>query len=100
MGAADVKAWGQLDAPTDATAVFPADAVPASHSGSSLGSGDYARASLYYLGVSGREVNSASPGGHVTTTEYDRFGNTLSELSAANRAVALGLTAADRTTLR
>lgn len=30
MGAADVKAWGRLDAPTDATAVFPADAIPAS----------------------------------------------------------------------
>ncbi|WP_127468942.1 DNRLRE domain-containing protein [Streptomyces sp. B27] len=98
MGAANVKAWGQLDTPTDATAVFPADAVPASHNGSSLGSGDYARASLHYLGVSGREVNSASPGGHVTTTEHDRFGNTVRELSAANRAVALGLTAADRTT--
>ncbi|MFJ6941166.1 RHS repeat-associated core domain-containing protein [Streptomyces sp. NPDC101132] len=98
MGAPDVKGWGQLDAPTDATAVFPADAVPSSHSGSSLGSGDYGRATLHYLGVSGREVNSASPGGHVTTTEYDRFGNTVRELSAANRAVALGTTAADRTT--
>ncbi|MFC8724436.1 DNRLRE domain-containing protein [Streptomyces bacillaris] len=96
MGTANVKAWGQLDAPTDATAVFPADAVPASHSGSSLGSRDYSRASLHYLGVSGREVNSASPGGHITTTEHDRFGNTVRELSAANRATALGLTAAGR----
>ncbi|MFE0097063.1 sugar-binding protein, partial [Streptomyces sp. NPDC059015] len=93
MGAADVKTWGQTDAPTDATAVFPADAVPASHSGGSLGTNDYKRADVHYLGVSGREVNTATPGGHISTTEYDRFGNTVRELSAGNRAVALGLTA-------
>jgi RHS repeat-associated protein len=96
MGAADVKAWGQTDAPTDATAVFPADSVPSSSTGSNLGSGSYTRAGITYLGVSGREVNSASPGGHIGTIEYDRFGNTVRELSAANRAVALGLTTADK----
>ncbi|ELS56626.1 DNRLRE domain-containing protein [Streptomyces viridochromogenes] len=98
LGASDVKTWGQLDAPTDATAVFPADAVPASNSGGSLTAADYKRAEVHYLGVSGREVNSATPGGHISTTEYDRFGNTVRELSAANRAVALGLTAADKAT--
>ncbi|MFF9322858.1 RHS repeat-associated core domain-containing protein [Streptomyces sp. NPDC014735] len=98
MGAADVKAWGQTDAPTDATAVFPADAVPASNAGSVLTAGSYTRATLTYLGVSGRSVNSVTPGGHVTTTEYDRFGNTVRELSAANRAVALGTTADDKAT--
>jgi len=98
MGAADVKAWGQLDAPTDATAVFPADSVPSANSGSSLAAGDYKRAEVHYLGVSGREVNAATPGGHISTTEYDRFGNTVREVSAANRAVALGLTADDKAT--
>ncbi|MEV8451632.1 DNRLRE domain-containing protein [Streptomyces sp. NPDC052095] len=93
MGAPDVKAWGQTDAPTDATAVFPADSVPAAHAGSGLGAGSYGRATLTYLGVSGRPVNSVTPGGHTTTTEYDRFGNTVRELTAANRAVALGTTA-------
>ncbi|MCK8435499.1 hypothetical protein G3I77_21490 [Streptomyces sp. D2-8] len=34
------------------------------------------------------QVNAATPGGHMTTTEYDRFGNTVRELTAANRAVA------------
>lgn len=96
MGAADVKAWGQLDAPTDATAVFPADSVPSSNTGSALSAADYKRASVQYLGVSGREVNSVTPGGHISSTEYDRFGNTVRELSAANRAVALGLTADDK----
>ncbi|SMF06641.1 DNRLRE domain-containing protein [Streptomyces sp. Amel2xC10] len=96
MSAAEVKAWGQLDAPTDATAVLPADAVPASHSGGSLTATAYKRATVHYLGVSGREVNTAAPGGHITATEYDRFGNTVRELTAANRAVALGITADDK----
>ncbi|MFB9348425.1 polymorphic toxin-type HINT domain-containing protein [Streptomyces heliomycini] len=97
MGATDVKAWGQTDAPTDATAVFPADAVPASNAGGSLTATSYKRADVTYMGASGRAVNSVVPGGHITTTEYDRFGNTVRELTAANRAVALGTTAADRT---
>ncbi|MFE4826788.1 DNRLRE domain-containing protein [Streptomyces sp. NPDC056672] len=96
MGAADVKTWGQLDAATDATAVFPPDVVPASHGGSALTASAYTRATITYMGVSGREVNTATPGGHITTTEYDRFGNTVRELSAGNRAVALGISAADR----
>jgi RHS repeat-associated protein len=96
MGATDVKAWGQLDAPTDATAVFPADAIPASASGNTLTAADYRRADVHYLGASGRQVNSAAPGGHISTTEFDRFGNTVRDLSASNRAVALGVSAADR----
>ncbi|GFM96972.1 hypothetical protein Sfulv_17830 [Streptomyces fulvorobeus] len=97
LGAADVKTWGQMDAPADATAVFPADAVPAANSGDTLASMSYGRADVTYLGVSGRSVNSATPGGYITTTEYDRFGNTVRELTAANRGLALGVTAADRT---
>ncbi|MFE5908157.1 RHS repeat-associated core domain-containing protein [Streptomyces wedmorensis] len=96
MGAADVKAWGQLDAPTDATAVFPGDAVPASHDGAALNAAAYTRATVTYMGVSGPQVNTATAGGHISTTEYDRFGNTVRELSAGNRAVALGVSAADR----
>ncbi|WP_394812939.1 DNRLRE domain-containing protein [Streptomyces boetiae] len=98
MGSGDVRAWGQTDAPTDATAVFPADSVPPSHTGDGLSVLDYARSEIHYLGASAREVNTAQPGGHISTTEYDRFGNTVRELTAANRAVALGITAADRAT--
>ncbi|MEU6404909.1 DNRLRE domain-containing protein [Streptomyces sp. NPDC046985] len=96
MGAADVKAWGQIDAPTDATAIFPPDATPASHTGGDLTAGTYRRASIQYLGVSGEAVNSVSPGGHVSTSEHDRFGNIVRELTPGNRSLALGLTAADR----
>ncbi|MFD3569595.1 DNRLRE domain-containing protein [Streptomyces sp. NPDC058667] len=99
MGAAQVKTWGQLDAPTDATAVFPADSVPTAHTGSSLTAAAYKRATVHYLGASGREVNTATPGGHLTTTEHDRFGNTVRELSAANRALALDTTAVGRQAL-
>ncbi|WP_435192283.1 DNRLRE domain-containing protein [Streptomyces sp. bgisy126] len=95
-GAADVKSWGQTDTPTDATAVFPGDSVPASSSGGDLASGSYTRANITYMDVSGHAVNTAAPGGHISTTEYDRFGNTVRKLSAGNRAVALGITAADR----
>ncbi|MFE5772699.1 RHS repeat-associated core domain-containing protein [Streptomyces sp. NPDC056485] len=84
-----------MDAPTDATAVFPADSTPASNDGAALAATDYARAQIAYLGASGRAVNQASPGGHIATTESDRFGNIVRELTAANRSVALGLTAED-----
>ncbi|MET9347527.1 DNRLRE domain-containing protein [Streptomyces termitum] len=99
MGAADVAAWGQSDSPSDATAVFPADAVPASHAGTSLTATDYRRATITYTNASGRQVNTATPGGHISTTEYDQFGNTVRELTAGNRALALGGTAADRAAL-
>ncbi|MGW7304263.1 DNRLRE domain-containing protein [Streptomyces sp. NPDC054835] len=99
MGSEDVQAWGQNDAPTDASAVFPADAVPPANSGDQLGAGDYRRASITYTDASGREVNTVDPGGNVTTTEYDRYGNTVRELTAGNRALALGGTAADQATL-
>ncbi|MFI5527635.1 DNRLRE domain-containing protein [Kitasatospora sp. NPDC051853] len=99
MGASDVALWGQSDAPTDATAVFPADVVPASHNGGGLSATSYTRAGLHYLNASGRLVNAVDAAKNVTTAEYDRNGNTVRALSAANRAIALGGTAADRTTL-
>lgn len=99
MGAADVKAWGQAGAPTDATAVFPADSVPTAGTGAGLTASAYKRATVHYLGVSGQPVNTAAPGGHITALEYDRFGNTVRELSAGNRARALGLTDTDKALL-
>ncbi|MFD4868071.1 DNRLRE domain-containing protein [Streptomyces sp. NPDC058412] len=98
LGAQEVKAWGQITAPTDATALFPADSVPSANDGASLTAADYKRAQINYLGASGRSSNTAAPGGHITTTEYDRFGNTVRSLSASNRAVALGLTSTDTAT--
>ncbi|MGX9889320.1 DNRLRE domain-containing protein [Streptomyces sp. NPDC002276] len=89
MGTSDVGTWGQDDVPTDATAVFPADSVPASNTGSALAASDYKRATITYTDASGREVNTSAPGGHITTTGYDQFGNTVRELTAGNRELAL-----------
>ncbi|MFE2267228.1 DNRLRE domain-containing protein [Streptomyces griseosporeus] len=90
VGPSDTAAWGQTDAPTDATAVFPPDQVPLSHTGSALGAADYDKASITYTNASGREVNTGLPGRHVTVKQYDRFGNTVFELTATNRELALG----------
>ncbi|MFF3379800.1 DNRLRE domain-containing protein [Streptomyces sp. NPDC002680] len=94
LGTSDVAAWGQTDVPTDATAVFPADSVPSSHTGGDLAAGDYTRATVTYTDASGREVNTATPGGHISTTEYDRFGNTVRQLTAENRELALATSGA------
>ncbi|MBT2369384.1 DNRLRE domain-containing protein [Streptomyces sp. ISL-10] len=99
LGASDVAAWGQTDVPTDATAVFPPDVVPASHDGASLSAADYRRAWITYTNASGRQVNMATPGGNITTVEYDHHGNTVRELTAGNRALALGGTDAYKATL-
>ncbi|AXG78916.1 phospholipase A2 [Streptomyces paludis] len=90
MSATQVGDWGQRDVPTDATAVFPSDQMPASHSGDQLTATAYQRAAITYTNASGRQVNTAQPGGHISTTEYDAFGNVVSELTAANRELALG----------
>jgi len=83
MGREDVGAWAQSDLPTDAAAIFPPDQVPTQPVSS------YARATVHYLNRDGYQVNTAAPGGHITTAEYDVYGNVRRELTAANRARAL-----------
>ncbi|WP_055531898.1 DNRLRE domain-containing protein, partial [Streptomyces graminilatus] len=92
LSSSTTATWGQRDNPAYATAIFPPGPVPSSHDGTALGSGDYTTATTSYLDANGREVNTATPGGHITTTEYDDQGNTTRELTAANRELALGIT--------
>ncbi|MEO3974969.1 DNRLRE domain-containing protein [Streptomyces sp. CAU 1734] len=99
MGAADVRAWGQQDLPVDAAAVFPADAVPSSHSGASLARADYARATVHYLNASAQRTNTAAPGGRIDSTDHDRFGNVVRALSAGNRQTSVGAGTADQAVL-
>lgn len=84
-----VAKWGQEDLPTDATAIFPPDEVPASPPSS------YAHAQVYYLDAEGQVSNVASPqvagstGPSITTTETDHFGNVVRQLTPQNRLRAL-----------
>ncbi|WP_406378689.1 DNRLRE domain-containing protein [Streptomyces sp. NBC_01618] len=98
MDSASVAAWGQKEAPTDATAVFPPGSVPSSHNGGDLTSDAYDAATITYVNAGGQETNTANPGDSLTATQYDAFGNTLSELTGENRNLALGTAndAADR----
>ncbi|CAM3387721.1 DNRLRE domain-containing protein [Kibdelosporangium persicum] len=96
MGPSDVAAWGQIDVPTDATAIFPPDAVPSANNGGQLTANSYGRAVVHYLNASGQLVNEADEARNIGVAEYDQFGNTVRELSAANRSLALGRTQAER----
>ncbi len=89
MSPSTVAQWGQQDVPTDATAIFPPDQVPANPPTS------YSRATVYYMDVEGQLSNTAFPSGagpsasSITTTETNEFGNVVRELSAQNRLRAL-----------
>ncbi|MFE2108123.1 ricin-type beta-trefoil lectin domain protein [Kitasatospora sp. NPDC059463] len=96
LSGADVAKWAQLDAPTDATAVFGPEDDPGVNTATAVkpGPGGYRPAAVHYLNASGNEVNAASPsvtpGGDIDTTEYDRYGHAVRTLEATNRAIALG----------
>jgi RHS repeat-associated protein len=78
MGPQVADAIGQTDRPTDGTVVVR----------NAPGEGQYLFTG-HYLNQDGREVNVARPGLGTTTTEYDKHGNVVRELSAQNRADAL-----------
>lgn len=83
MSSGEVAKWAQSDAPAEATAIFPPDEPvdwPAA---------DYRRATVLYLDASDREVNTAGPGGAITTSEYNSFSDVVRSLSAQNRETAL-----------
>jgi DNA-binding beta-propeller fold protein YncE len=70
--------------PVEGIAVFPPDEAqgwPAS---------DYKRATIDYMNEKGLTVNTASPTGGITTSEYNEANEVVRTLSADNRATALG----------
>jgi RHS repeat-associated protein len=89
LSPAQTARWGQSEVPTDATAVFPADQVPSGNPATGALPSSWERASVTYLDANAREVNTATPGGHVTATWRDAHGNVIRSLTAANRARAL-----------
>jgi RHS repeat-associated protein len=99
MSAASVARWGQVDIPTDATAIFEPEHVP------SGGTVNYTGATVDYMDVGGRLVNQATCGSSggpssISTTETDEFGNVVRTLTGQNRlAVLAAKTEAERTEL-
>ncbi|WP_422732959.1 LamG-like jellyroll fold domain-containing protein [Micromonospora sp. WMMD558] len=92
LDSAAISTWGQVDLPTDATAVFGPEDDPGRSSATPAapGTNGYRYATVHYLSAGGKEVNTATPGGHIDTQEYDRFGNVVRTLEATDRALALG----------
>ncbi len=83
MTKSEVEKWGQTDDPVEATALFPADQPmgwPAK---------EYKRATIIYLDERDRTVNTATPTGGVSTTEYNTYNDITRVLSPDNRAAAL-----------
>ncbi|MEU7712059.1 RHS repeat-associated core domain-containing protein [Micromonospora chalcea] len=95
LSGAQTARWAQSEPPTDATAVFPATQVPTGDPSTGTLPGSYERATVTYLDANARTVNMAAPGGHITTTSYDRYGNVVQELTAGNRKRALDASASD-----
>ncbi|MEJ3748418.1 DNRLRE domain-containing protein [Actinomycetes bacterium KLBMP 9797] len=89
LAAAQTARWGQPEAPTDATAVFPANQVPSGNPATGTLPSSYERAVVTYLDANARTVNTVTPGGHTSAAWYDEWGNAVRELSATNRARAL-----------
>ncbi|MFE7191775.1 ricin-type beta-trefoil lectin domain protein [Kitasatospora sp. NPDC057541] len=96
LSGAEVAKWAQLDAPTDATAVFGPEDDPGTNTATAVkpGKDGYKPATVHYLNANGQEVNTATPsvtpGGDIDTKEYDRYGHVVRSLEATNRAIALG----------
>lgn len=87
--------WYQVEAPTDATAVFPANQVPDGDPPAGTLPSSYERATVTYMDANARQVNTATPGGHLTATWYDTWGNTVRTLTAGNRVRALEASSTD-----
>jgi RHS repeat-associated protein len=90
MSFTNISKWGQVDPPTDATAIFPPNVVPGSSPPSS-----YVGATVYYMDAEGQVSNTAvAPGAgsaspSISTSEADQFGNVIRELTPQNRLRAL-----------
>ncbi|WP_240742020.1 DNRLRE domain-containing protein [Micromonospora zingiberis] len=95
LSPAQTSRWAQPEAPTDATAVFPANQVPTGNPATGTLPSSYERATVTYLDANAREVNTATPGGHLNATWYDQWGNTVRTLTAGNRARALNASTTD-----
>jgi hypothetical protein len=89
MGAATTATWGEYEQPTQATAVFPATQIPDGNQANATMPSSWTKATVIYLNASGRLLNTATPGGNISTTWYDFRGKVVRSLDATNRLRAL-----------
>lgn len=97
MSHASVTRWGQTegrsdaapsgivwnDVPTDAAAVFPAAATACD--AAVQVAANFALATITYMDREGRAVNEAAPGGRISYSGHDQYGNVVRSLTASNR---------------
>jgi RHS repeat-associated protein len=84
LGAKEDAEWAQKDVPVEATAIFPPTEPQ------SWPAGEYKRASIFYMDAANRTVNTASPTGGISTTEYKgATDNVHRTLSPDDREAAL-----------
>ncbi|MFG2040558.1 RHS repeat-associated core domain-containing protein [Dactylosporangium sp. NPDC048998] len=95
MSGAQTTRWYQNEPPTDAAAVFPATQVPNGDQAAGTLPSSWERAAVAYLDANGRQVNTAQPGGHISTIWYDQWGNVTRTLTAGNRRLALDMSPTD-----
>ncbi|MFC0004532.1 ricin-type beta-trefoil lectin domain protein [Micromonospora siamensis] len=95
LSGAQTTRWYQNEQPTDATAVFPPTQIPGGRPDNGTLPPSWERATVTYLDANARAVNTAQPGGHISATWYDQFGNVVRTLTAGNRARALNASATD-----
>ena len=99
MTRAVTRWWNQTIPPTDATAVFPPGVPAGANTGDHWASDDttnrdWTTATVSYLDVNGRTVNTETPVTGATpaidATQYDLSGNPTFALTAGNRATVMG----------
>jgi hypothetical protein len=95
LSGAQTARWYQNEPPTDAAAVFPPTQIPTGNQTTGTMPSSYERATVTYLDANARQVNTAQPGGGISTTWYDQWGNVVRELGAGNRQAALDASGSD-----
>lgn len=99
MSSGNTARWGQSVVPVDATSVYPENIVPDGNPATGTLPTNSAddRVTVTYLDTNGRAVNTMQPGGAVSATWYDTYGNVARELTASNLVNALYASGSDTT---
>ena len=95
MSVGQASRWDEQGPPVQATAVFDAGQVPNGTQATGTLPTSWTRATVTYMDASSRQVNTVTPGGYITTTWLDQFGNTTRSLTANNRLEALNASTTD-----